>query len=191
MGQWLWSVKMELQEDNPITGMAQKSAILARDFVTLLRFILWILELDVVDTYGPRENLDGHGEIVVDALVRIVRIYRIRIRIGRMGRIGRRSRVTELGDGIYTKLVNVVTYDCELHNAHIVRVKVVVVAVPVVVISVVLATIGGVTGEAGSSGSNGSRVSSFSGNACSDLRQPDCRRPGGWHRHQPRLQSSR
>ena len=152
MGQWLWSVKMELQEDNPITGMAQKSAILARDCVTLLRFILWILELDVVDTYGPRENLDGHGEIVVDALIRIVRVYRVRIRIGRMGRIGRRSRVTELGDGIYTKLVNVVTYDCELHNAHIVRVKVVVVAVPVVVIGVVLATIGGVTGEAGSSG---------------------------------------
>ena len=77
--------------------------------------------------------------------------------------------MTELGDGIYTKFVNVVTYDCVLHNTHFVRVKVVVVAVPVVVISVVLAINGGVTGEAGSSGSNGSRVSSFSGNACSSL----------------------
>ena len=77
--------------------------------------------------------------------------------------------MTELGDGIYTKFVNVVAYDCVLHNTHLVRVKVVVVAVPVVVISVVLAINGGVTGEAGSSGSNGSRVSSFSGNACSGL----------------------
>ena len=76
--------------------------------------------------------------------------------------------MTETADLIYSELVNIVTYYSELHNAHIVRVKVVIVTVPVVVIYVVFAVLWRVACEAGSSGSGTCRFS-IGGNACGSL----------------------
>ena len=77
--------------------------------------------------------------------------------------------MTETVDRVHCKLVDVVSYDCELHDAHDIVVEVVVVTVPVVIIIVVLAVLlCRVSCEAGSSGSCTCRVS-IGNNACGSL----------------------
>ena len=76
--------------------------------------------------------------------------------------------MTETADLIYSELVNIVTYYSELHNAHFVRVEVVIVTVPVVIVVVVLAVLCRVACEAGSSGSGTCRFS-IGSNACGSL----------------------
>ena len=80
--------------------------------------------------------------------------------------------MTETVDSVNCKLVDVVSYDCELHDAHDIVVEVVIVTVPVVIVVVVLAVLWRVACEACISGISTLRFGSIGSNCCSSYMQP-------------------
>lgn len=130
----------------PTARMRLISPTLTIGIITLLNFISETqieLELDVVYTNNPRENLNGNVEVVVEFFVWINWINWVWIWIWVWVWIRRIAWcwVSKFTDLIYTEFVNIVTNNSKLHYTHLIIMTIIIVTVPIIIVCIVITLI--------------------------------------------------